>query len=176
MNKKTLAAKVYGISHLTGSFKLRSGQISGEYFDKYLFESNPAILDEICTRMIKLIPEGTEVLAGLEMGGIPIATVLSAKTGLPVVFVRKKAKEYGTCKLAEGTNVTGKKLCIIEDVVTTGGQVVLSTKDLRGFGAKIEHVLCVIERDEKSRDILGKEGLTLHSLFNMVELKESAGE
>jgi orotate phosphoribosyltransferase len=175
MNKKTLAGKVYEVSHLTGTFKLRSGLISSEYFDKYLFESNPAILDEICTRMIKLIPDGTEILAGLEMGGIPIATILSAKTGLPVVFVRKKAKEYGTCKLAEGTDVAGKNLCIIEDVITTGGQVVLSTKDLRGFGAEVEHVLCVIERDEKSRDILGKEGLILHSLFTMAELKKSAG-
>lgn len=174
MNKRELAGQIYKVSHLTGHFTLRSGQISGEYFDKYLFESDPSLLNEICTRMAKMVPEGTDVLAGLEMGGIPIATVLSAKTGLPAVFVRKKAKEYGTCKLAEGIQIAGKKLCIIEDVVTTGGQIVLSAKDLRGFGATVEHVLCVIERDEKSRDNLSKEGLTLHSLFTMEELKKSA--
>lgn len=173
MDRKELAAKIYGISHLEGSFKLRSGQTSNEYFDKYLFESDPSLFAEIAVHLSKLIPEGTEILAGLEMGGIPIATALSLQTGIPVVFVRKKAKEYGTCKLAEGADITGKKLCVIEDVITTGGQVILSTNDLRSLGAKVEHVLCVIERDEKSRDKLGKEGLELLSLFTMQELKDS---
>jgi orotate phosphoribosyltransferase len=173
MDRKQLAARIYNISHLTGSFTLRSGQVSSEYFDKYLFESDPALLADIASEMADMIPEGTEILAGLEMGGIPIATALSLKTGLPVAFVRKKAKEYGTCKLAEGTNVDGKKLCIIEDVITTGGQVVLSTNDLRGFGAIVENVLCVIERDIKGKENLEKEGLALYSLFTMDELINS---
>ena len=171
MNRKELAARIYTISHLTGNFKLRSGQVSNEYFDKYLFESDPTLLTDIALEMVDMIPDGTEILAGLEMGGIPIATALSLKTGLPVVYVRKNAKEYGTCKLAEGTAVDGKKLCIIEDVITTGGQVVLSTNDLRGFGAIVENVMCVIERDIKGRQNLEKEGLKLHSLFTMDELK-----
>jgi orotate phosphoribosyltransferase len=173
MDRKELASRIFNVSHLTGNFILRSGQVSSEYFDKYLFESDPVLLEAIAEHMTELVPEGTEVLAGLEMGAIPIAAILSVKTGLPAVFVRKKAKEYGTCKLAEGTNVDGKKLCIIEDVVTTGGQIVLSTNDLRGYGAVIEHVLCVIERDARSHDILGKEGLILHPLFTMDELKAS---
>lgn len=69
------------------------------------FDSNPIILREIAKHLAKQVPEGTEILAGLEMGGIPIATALSMETGMPVVFVRKKAKEYGTCKLAEGTDI-----------------------------------------------------------------------
>ena len=176
MDRKELATKIYNVSHLTGSFTLRSGQVSSEYFDKYLFESDPALLEEIGKHMAKLVPEDTEVLAGLELGGVPIAAAISIKTGLPAVFVRKKAKEYGTCKLAEGMDVAGKKLCIIEDVITTGGQVVLSTNDLKDYGAIVEHVLCVIERDAKSHDVLGKEGLVLHSLFTMDELKESVKE
>ncbi len=126
---------------------------------------------EIADHMSKLIPEGTEVLAGLEMGGIPIATTMSIQNNIPVVFVRKKAKEYGTCKLAEGMDINGKRVCIIEDVVTTGGQIVLSANDLKQFGAQVEHVICVIERDEKCRDNLKKEGLELLSLFKMEELK-----
>lgn len=173
MERKELAARIYNISHLTGSFTLRSGQVSSEYFDKYLFESEPVLLADIASEMAKLIPEGTEILAGLEMGGIPIATALSLKTGIPAVFVRKTAKEYGTCKLAEGMDIERKKLCVIEDVITTGGQVVLSTNDLRGFGAIVDNVLCVIERDAKGRENLEKTGLTLHSLFTMEELKES---
>ena len=83
------------MSRLTGTFKLRSGQVSNQYFDKYLFESNPALL-EIAKQLKELIPPETEVLAGLEMGGIPVATALSLQTGIPVVFVRKEAKKYGT--------------------------------------------------------------------------------
>ena len=173
MERKELARKIFDTAHLEGSFKLRSGQISNEYFDKYLFESNPRLLMEITNHLSKLIPAGTEVLAGLEMGGIPLATTLSLQTGIPAVFVRKKAKEYGTCKLAEGADIRDKKVCIIEDVVTTGGQIVLSATDLKTLGARIKYVLCVIERDPKSREILGKEGLELRSLFTMEELTAS---
>jgi orotate phosphoribosyltransferase len=175
VNRKELACKVYSVSHLEGSFKLRSGQISSEYFDKYLFESSPELLAEIAEQMSELIPEGTEILAGLEMGGISIATALSLKTGIPAVFVRKKAKEYGTCKLAEGIPIDNKEVCVIEDVVTTGGQIIMSTNDLRQLGARVQHVLCVIERDSRGRDNLKKEGLELRSLFTMEELKASEG-
>jgi len=173
MDKNELAAKVFHSSHLTGTFILRSGQVSNEYFDKYLFESDPELLAEITSHMLEMIPKGTEILAGLEMGGIPIATVLSLRAGIPTVFVRKKAKEYGTAKLAEGINVNDKSICIIEDVVTTGGQIILSANDLRQLGADIKYVLCVIERDIKGRENLKKEGLELLSLFTMEELKVS---
>lgn len=146
MTKAELAKKIYDVAHLTGEFKLRSGQVSHEYFDKYRFEAQPALLREIAKHMAPLIPVGTEILAGLEMGGIPVATALSLETGIPCVFVRKKAKDYGTCKFAEGLEIKGKKVCIIEDVVTTGGQVVLSTADLRSLGADISTALCVIHR------------------------------
>src|SRR5512141_3059711 len=102
MDRSDLARRIYAVSHLVGTFKLRSGQISDQYFDKYLFESDPALLAEIASHMVKLIPPETQVLAGLEMGGIPVSTALSLKTGLPAVFVRKKAKEYGTAQLAAG--------------------------------------------------------------------------
>ncbi len=146
VDHKTLAEKVYKTCHLTGEFKLRSGVTSNEYFDKYRLESNPEILNAIADHMIKLIPAGTEILAGLEMGGIPVATALSLKTGLPVCFVRKEAKAYGTCQFAEGLDIKNKKVCIIEDVITSGGQVILSTADLRSLGAIVESVLCVINR------------------------------
>ncbi len=101
---------------------------------------------------------------------------MSLKTGLPVVFIRKKSKEYGTCKLAEGTEIENKRVCVIEDVVTTGGQIVLSVNEMRKLGAKIENVLCVILRDPSIYEILSKEGLKLTSLFTMDELKTAAGK
>ncbi len=171
MNRQELARKIFEISHLTGEFKLRSGATSNEYFDKYRFEARPEVLREIAKQLAQLIPHGTEALAGLEMGGIPIATALSLETGLPCVFVRKEAKEYGTCQFAEGFEVKGKKLCVIEDVITTGGQVALSTEDLRKLGAKISHVLCVIHRGDGQEPKLAALDLEMKALFNMKELK-----
>lgn len=170
MDKNQLAQEIYKVSHLNGEFKLRSGLVSNEYFDKYLFESNPTLLNEIANQLSKLIPEGTDVLAGLEMGGIPIATALSLKTGIPVVFVRKEAKPYGTCKLAEGIDIQTKTVCIIEDVVTTGGQIIRSAEDLKNVGAKVKNVLCVIDRNQSGKENLFKEGLLLLSLLTMDDL------
>ncbi len=146
MTLDELGQKIHDISKLKGHFKLRSGLTSEVYFDKYRFESQPQILKAIAEHMAPMIPEGTQVLAGLEMGGIPIATALSMKTNIPVAFIRKEAKEYGTCQFAEGVDIKGKKLCLIEDVVTTGGQVLLSTKDLRKEGAIVQDVLSVLFR------------------------------
>lgn len=172
MNRNELAIKIFDTAHLTGEFLLRSGKISNEYFDKYRFEADPVLLNEIVDQMVELIPEGTEILAGLEMGGIPLATVLSLKTGLPVIFVRKEAKKYGTCKFAEGGDFAGKKVCIIEDVVTTGGQINLSAVDLRDQGAVVDSVLCVILREPKAYENLGEKGLGLIPLFTMEEIKQ----
>jgi orotate phosphoribosyltransferase len=174
VNKEELARAIYQVSHIEGTFVLRSGQVSNEYFDKYLFESDPHILKSIAIQMKSLVPAGTEILAGLEMGGIPIATALSLETGLPLVLVRKKPKDYGTCKVAEGIDFHNKKICVVEDVVTTGGQVLLSTRDLRSFGAKVDHVIGVILRGVESSESLKEEGLKLSCLFSMDELKNTA--
>jgi orotate phosphoribosyltransferase len=130
MKRIDLGRKIYEISNIKGKFHLRSGIISNEYFDKYLFEGKPELLKSIAEHMVRLIPDKIDTLAGLEMGGIPIVTMLSQLTGLPSLFVRKKAKQYGTCKLAEGGDVEGR-VAIIEDVVTSGGQIIESTNQLR---------------------------------------------
>lgn len=166
MQHTDLAKKIDDVCHLKGDFLLRSGARSPDYFDKYRFESQPHLLKEIAERMKLMIPPGTDALAALEMGGIPIGTALSLLTGLPCAFIRKEAKAYGTCQFAEGIDVTGKKLCIIEDVITSGGQALLSTDDLRKAGALIETVLCVINRGgEEAVAKLKSKNLNLKSLF-----------
>jgi orotate phosphoribosyltransferase len=162
-----LAKKVFQACHLTGDFLLRSGTRSTEYFDKYRLEANPELLFQIAVKMKNLIPSDTQILAGLEMGGIPIATALSLLTGLPICFVRKTAKDYGTCQFAEGSDIKNKNICIIEDVITSGGQVILSTNDLRASGAgSINSVLCIINRGgEEAEKKLKLHNLKLHSLF-----------
>jgi orotate phosphoribosyltransferase len=175
MNRGELARRIYEISHLTGEFTLRSGAKSHEYFDKYRFESDPALLRAIADALAPLVPGGTDALAGLELGGVPLAAVLSQVTGLPAVFVRKEAKTYGTGRLAEGGVVDGARFTVVEDVVTSGGQVVTSCTDLRDRGATVEHALCVIDRQSGGPEALRDIGVELRALYTMEELKPAAG-
>jgi orotate phosphoribosyltransferase len=168
--RAALARRIYDVAHLTGTFTLRSGAVSHEYFDKYRFESDPVLLRQIGEALAPLVPDGTEVLAGLELGGVPLAVALSQATGLPALFVRKEAKTYGTCQLAEGGEIDGKQVTVVEDVVTSGGQVVLSCGDLRDRGAVVEHALCVIDRESGGPEALTKIGVELRPLFTMTEL------
>lgn len=176
MNRRELAAAVYHASHLTGEFRLRSGAVSSRYFDKYRFEGNPLLLKSIGDALSDLVPTDTEVLAGLELGGVPLATILSQKTGLPAVFVRKVPKTYGTCRLAEGGEIGGRKLLLVEDVVTSGGQVAESARALRALGGDVSAALCVIDRESRGTELLAVDGITLFSLFRMSELEEAATE
>jgi orotate phosphoribosyltransferase len=171
VKRDELASKIYAVSHLTGEFTLRSGTTSTEYFDKYLFESDPSLIRAIAEGLAPLVPGGTDALAGLELGGVPLATMVSQVTGLPALFVRKEAKTYGTCRLAEGGEVDGRRLTIVEDVVTSGGQVVASCIDLRDRGATVEHALCVIDRQSGGPEALKGAGVELRALFTMDELK-----
>lgn len=175
MNREELAKAIFASSHITGRFVLRSGAVSHEYFDKYQFESNPYLLDQIAEHLIELLPLEFDYLAGLEIGGIPIAVALSLKTGKPITLVRKKAKEYGTRKLAEGPDIAGKRVVVVEDVVTSGGQVAISSKDLKEMGAEIVGAVCVIDRESGGPEALSAEGVNLRALFTMTELKAYSG-
>jgi orotate phosphoribosyltransferase len=174
MDRDDLARAIRGTAHLTGEFRLRSGATSTEYFDKYQFEADPSLLREIARHLARLVPAETEVLAGLELGGVPIAVALALQTRLPMAFVRKVAKSYGTCRLSEGATIVGRRVLIVEDVVTSGGQVVASTEQLREVGAVVVAAVCVIDRESGGADALGKVGLPLRSLFTKSDLDKSA--
>lgn len=171
-----LAADIDRVARISGHFTLRSGRTATEYFDKYRFEADPALLDRVAAGLVDLLPAATEVLAGLEMGGLPIATALSLRTGLPVIFVRKVAKTYGTARLAEGKDVGGRRLTVVEDVITSGGQVVISTGDLRDLGATVTDAVCVVERGEGGEAALADAGVTLHPLLRRAELDAARGD
>jgi orotate phosphoribosyltransferase len=173
VERADLAHRIYDTAHLTGSFTLRSGVTSTEYFDKYRFESDPVLLRAIAEHMSSLVPAGTEGLAGLELGGVPLATALAQVTGLPAFFVRKEAKTYGTCQLAEGGDIGGRHLTVVEDVVTSGGQVIESCAELRALGVTVDRVVCVIDRQAGGLEKLAAEELELAALFRMEELTPS---
>ncbi|MBK7406959.1 MAG: orotate phosphoribosyltransferase [Saprospirales bacterium] len=164
MTREELGREIFAASYLTGNFILRSGVFSNEYFDKYRFESDPKILRAIAREFAKLLPPEINLLAGMELGGIPLVTALSLETGLPCIFVRKEAKSHGTQKSIEGVDFEGKNLCLIEDVVTTGGQIIDGINAIQGQGGTINKAICVILRT-------GKHGVQLHALFTMQDLK-----
>jgi orotate phosphoribosyltransferase len=171
-----VARRIFEASHLTGEFRLRSGTLSSDYFDKYQFEADPEVLREIVVQLKELLPRQVDLLAGLELGGIPIVTLLSLITGVPALFVRKKAKEYGTCRLAEGGAVRTKRLVVVEDVVTSGGQIIESVCSLREQGGIIETAVCVIDRQAGGPVNLKKYGVDLRALFTFDDLRNAVAD
>ena len=169
-NDPDLARDIDACCRLTGQFTLRSGIVANEYFDKYLFEAQPALLARVVDQMVDLLPDDTELLGGLDLGGVPIATVLSARTNLPALFVRKHAKEYGTCKLAEGPPIRGRRITLIEDVITTGGAVREATNALREAGAVVRVVVCAIDRRPEGVNPLDDVGLEVRPVLTKTQL------
>ncbi len=170
----SLAADIDACCRLTGEFTLRSGQVSTEYFDKYLFEADPLLLARVAREMIQLVPQDTDLLAGLELGGVPLATSVSGILGMPTLFVRKQAKTYGTCKLAEGPDFAGRRVTIIEDVITTGGAVRDATRALREAGAVVEVVCCAIDRSPAGENPLADVDLEVRAVLTKADLDAAA--
>ena len=165
-----LARDIDAQCRLRGSFVLRSGQTADEYFDKYRFEADPGLLRRVAEQMVALIPPGTDALGGLELGGVPIATMLSQLTGLPALFVRKQAKEYGTRKLAEGGNPAGQQVALVEDVITTGGAVLAAAAALRDLGAQVSTVVCAIDRSAEGGSVLAGRGVSVRAVLTKADL------
>ena len=171
MEKTELAKRIRATAFLTGGFTLRSGKTSSFYWDKYRFESDPLLLSAVADELQKLLPPSFDKLAGLELGGVPLATELSQKTGKPCLFVRKVAKTYGTCNLVEGGFQPGETAVVVEDVITVAGQVCSSVEQMRELGLKVEHVICVIDRQQDGRENLKDMGCSLASVFTLAELE-----
>ena len=167
----SLAAQIRQCARLKGQFTLRSGKVSDTYFDKYQFEADPKLLLDIATELAALVPAGTEVLAGLEMGGIPMVTMLGQVTGLPTAFIRKLPKTYGTCRYAEGASLVGKRFVLVEDVVSGGGAIIDALEMLKVDGLSPVAALCVIDRETGGFEALAGVGLALKALFTFSEVE-----
>lgn len=172
-DRQAVARRIHCVSQLSGRFTLRSGAVSDTYFDKFLFESDPDLLREIATLMAELVPVQTDILAGLEMGGIPVVTALSQVTGIPSAFLRKKPKSYGTSKYAEGPALENKHVTLIEDVVSSGGAILDSLARLRADDIEPSCAVCVIDRQTGGREKLAEHGLELRAVFCMDEIIRS---
>ncbi len=168
---ETLGRDLVAASYLKGDFVLRSGKRSNRYFDKFLFETDPALLRRLGKHLAGLVPLTTQRLAAPELGAVLLGGAVSMETGLPLVLVRKEPKGYGTSKQIEGRFERGERVTVIEDVVTTGGDSLRSAQVLRDAGADVIHLVVVLDRGEGGEENIHKAGIRYSPLFRITDLE-----
>ncbi|MFD8967315.1 phosphoribosyltransferase family protein [Streptomyces sp. NPDC059568] len=166
----TLAARLAEAACVTDAFALADGRVLDSYFDEYRLAADPQLLYDVTDAMAALVPEGAEVLAGIELGGVPLVVALSAATGLSAAFLRRLPKRYGSRRQIEGTSVEGRRVVLVDDVVRSGGQLVAMTRILRVAGASVTDALCVLERPLGGRLLLDDHGVVLRPLLAEADL------
>ncbi|HYS98880.1 MAG TPA: orotate phosphoribosyltransferase [Candidatus Dormibacteraeota bacterium] len=169
--REALTRELVKASYLKGDFVLRSGRRSNRYFDKFLFETDPALLKELGRHLAELVPKDTQRLAAPELGAILLGGAVAMETGLPLVLVRKEPKGYGTAKQLEGRFETGDRITVIEDVVTTGGDSLRSVQVLRGAGLEVIHLVVVLDRGEGGEDNIRDAKIPYTPLFRVQDLQ-----
>jgi orotate phosphoribosyltransferase len=177
MNDAELRSAIVEHAYLEGDFVLRSGRRSRYYLDKYRFETRPDILRALGKRIAGEVaahaPDATR-LAAPELGAVALAAAASLESGLPFVIVRKEPKEYGTGNRLEGPYDEGECLCLVEDVVTSGGALLDSIEALRAAGLAVQTAVCVVDREEGGADALARRAVRLRPIFRAGELLEEA--
>ncbi len=169
--REQVARDLVNSAYLVGDFVLSSGRRSRYYFDKYLFETKPAILRPLAKLLADQIPAGTDRIAGPELGAVALATATSLETGIPFVIVKKASKDYATQRLVEGEIYPGERVVVVEDVMTTGSQAIASAERLRSMGVEVLFILGVVDREEGARQNVEAAGFRLRSLFERSELE-----
>jgi orotate phosphoribosyltransferase len=170
VDRKLLAARIAEVSLLRGEFTLRSGRKSNYYLDKYRFETQGDILQSLGQLFAEHVTADVDRIAGAELGAVPLAAATSMFTGKPCVYVRNQKKEYGTAKQVEGVLNAGDKVLIVEDVLTTGGQVLEAAKVLESLGVSIVKIVAVIDREEGARQAIEGAGYRFDALFTTTDL------
>jgi len=169
MEKTQLAQRIRQVAYLEGDFVLRSGRRSKYYLDKYLFETQPDILAEL-GRLFATKAADADVIAGAELGGVSLAAAAAMAAGKPFVIVRNAKKDYGTSKMMEGSLPKGARVLLVEDIATTGGQVLEAAKVLTAAGATVTKIVCTIDRMEGARENIEGAGYKFESLLTKADL------
>lgn len=176
MTKEQLAKRIAEVALLRGEFTLRSGRKSNYYLDKYRFETQGDVLQALGAMFAERVRPGVDRIAGAELGAVPLAAAASMASGKPCVFIRNQKKDYGTAKQVEGVLNAGETVLIVEDVLTTGGQVLESCKVLTELGVKIDRIVGVIDRMEGARENIEGAGYAFEALFTTRDLGIEPGK
>ncbi|MFN2469952.1 MAG: orotate phosphoribosyltransferase [Gaiellaceae bacterium] len=172
----SLASELAEHAYLEGDFVLRSGRRSRYYLDKYRFETRPDLLGTLGERLAEAVARWEPAavrLAGPELGAVALAAAASLSSGLPFLIVRASAKAYGTANRLEGAWEPGERVCLIEDVVTSGGAALEAVQAVREAGLECETVVCVVDREEGGAAALAAQSVQIRPLFRATELLEA---
>ena len=175
MNRDQLGAALREAAYLEGDFLLRSGRRSKYYLDKYRFETRPDLLGPLGEAIAAAVAEHEPAavrLAGPELGAVALAAAASLSGGLPFLIVRKEAKGYGTSNQLEGVFEPGERVCLVEDVVTTGGAALEAVQALREAGLQVSNAVCVVDREEGGVDAFARQAVRLWPLYRSSELRK----
>ncbi len=170
MDRQTLATRIKQTAYFEGDFTLRSGRKSSYYLDKYLFETQPDILRGLGEMFVSFVTDAVTLIAGAELGGVALAAATSLACGKPFVIIRNAKKNYGTSKMFEGEMAKGDRVLLVEDVATTGGQVLEAAKVIQETGAQVERIVAVIDRLEGARENVENAGFEFDSLLTRADL------
>ncbi len=170
MTDAQLIERICQSALLRGDFTLRSGRKSKYYLDKYLFETQPDILAALGRKFAEHVTDEVDRIAGAELGGIPLVTVTAMATGKPAVLIRNQKKGYGTAKQVEGKIEKGDRILIVEDIATTGGQVLEAAGVIQSLGATVVKIVAVIDRQEGARENIESGGYPFAALFTKADL------
>lgn len=169
--REALARELVRASYLKGDFVLRSGTRSDRYFDKFLFETDPALLKRLGHHLAELVPTQTQRLGAPELGAVLLGGAVSMELELPLLLVRKEPKGYGTGKQVEGRFEAGERVTVIEDVVTTGGDSLRTVRVLRDAGLDVIHLVVVLDRGEGGEENIREAGIPYSPLFRITDLE-----
>jgi len=170
MTKQELIKRVKETSYLEGDFTLRSGKKSKYYLDKYLFETHPDILKALGEEFAKHAGGDVTLIAGAELGGVALAAATAMATDKKWIIVRNSKKDYGTSKMIEGVLKKDDVVLLVEDIATTGGQVLEAAKIITEAGAKVKKIVAVIDRKQGAGENITAAGYKFESIITKEDL------
>jgi orotate phosphoribosyltransferase len=170
MTREELIKRIKETAYLEGDFILRSGKRSKYYLDKYLFETCPDILKALGEEFAGYITDDVTLIAGAELGGVALAAATALETGKKWVIIRNTKKGYGTGKLIEGDLKSSDVVLLVEDIATTGGQVLEAAKIISEAGATVKKIVCVIDRKQGAEENITKAGYKFESILTKNDL------
>jgi orotate phosphoribosyltransferase len=170
MTREELIKRIKETSYLEGDFTLRSGKKSKYYLDKYLFETCPDILKALGKEFAKFATRDVTLIAGAELGGVALAAATAMQTNKNWIIVRNSKKGYGTGKLIEGKLNKGDVVLLVEDIATTGGQVLEAARVITEAGATVKKIVCVIDRKQGAEENITGSGYKFGSILTKNDL------
>lgn len=170
MTREELIKRIKETAYLEGDFTLRSGKKSKYYLDKYLFETCPDILKALGEEFSKCVTDDVTLIAGAELGGVALAAATAIESGKNWIIVRNSKKGYGTGKMVEGILKAGDVVLLVEDIATTGGQVIEAAKIITEAGAAVKKIVCVIDRKQGAEENITEAGYKFESIITKDDL------